>query len=94
MSSAKPYSVVISGTGLFTPEHIITNKELVDSYNRWVRQYNRKHAAKIEKGELEAKPESSVEFIVKASGIEQRFAYVKEGILDIERMRPLIPERG
>ncbi len=94
MSSAKPYSVVISGTGLFTPEHIITNKELVDSYNRWVRQYNRKHAAKIEKGELEAKPESSVEFIVKASGIEQRYAYVKEGILDNERMRPLIPERG
>ncbi|MBA7585502.1 Beta-ketodecanoyl-[acyl-carrier-protein] synthase [subsurface metagenome] len=32
-------------------------------------------------------------FIVKASGIKQRFAYVKEGILDIGRMRPLIPER-
>jgi beta-ketodecanoyl-[acyl-carrier-protein] synthase len=47
----------------------------------------------IEKGELEAKPLSSVEFIVKASGIRQRFAYVKEGILDISRMRPLIPER-
>jgi beta-ketodecanoyl-[acyl-carrier-protein] synthase len=94
MSSAKPYSVVISGTGLFTPEHIITNEELVASYNQWVRQYNKKHAAEIEKGELEAKPESSVEFIVKASGIRQRFAYVKEGILDVGRMRPLIPERG
>ena len=34
-----------------------------------------------------------MEFIVKASGIKQRFAYVKEGILDIGRMRPFIPER-
>ncbi len=93
-SSTKPYSVVISGTGLFTPEHIVTNEELVASYNQWVKQYNKKHAAEIEKGALEAKPESSVEFIVKASGIQQRFAYVKKGILDIERMRPLIPERN
>jgi beta-ketodecanoyl-[acyl-carrier-protein] synthase len=93
MSSAKPNSVVISGTGLYTPEHVITNEELVDSYNRWVNQYNEEHALEIEKGELEAKPRSSVEFIVKASGIRQRFAYIKEGILDINRMRPLIPER-
>ncbi len=94
MSSAKPHSVVISGTGLYTPEHIITNEELVAAYNNWVNQYNAKHAAAIEAGQLEAKPLSSVEFIVKASGIQQRFAYVKEGILDIERMRPLIPERA
>jgi len=93
MSSIKPNSVVISGTGLYTPEHVITNEELVDAYNRWVRQHNADHALEIDKGELEAKPLSSVEFIVKASGIQQRFAYVKEGILDIKRMRPLIPER-
>jgi beta-ketodecanoyl-[acyl-carrier-protein] synthase len=91
MSSAKPYSVVISGTGLFTPEHVITNEELVASYNDWVDQYNAEHSLEIEKGELETKPR--VEFIIKASGIHQRFAYVKEGILDIRRMRPLIPER-
>ena len=50
MSSAKPYSVVISGTGLYTPEHVITNQELVASYNRWVDQYNAKHSAEIEAG--------------------------------------------
>jgi len=93
MSSVKPYSVVISGTGLYTPENVITNEELVTSYNRWANQYNAEHSVEIEKGELEAKPLSSVEFIVKASGIRQRFSYVKKGILDIGRMRPLIPER-
>ncbi|MFV2090006.1 MAG: beta-ketoacyl-ACP synthase III, partial [Pseudomonadales bacterium] len=33
------------------------------------------------------------EFIEKASGIRQRYAYVKEGILDIGRMRPKIARR-
>ena len=93
MSLAKPNSVVISGTGLYTPENVITNEELVNSYNQWADQFNAEHAQEIEKGELEAKPRSTVEFIVKASGIQQRFAYIKEGILDIARMRPLIPER-
>ena len=94
MSLIKPYSVVISGTGLYTPENIITNEELVASYNSWANQYNTKHLMEIKNGELPEKPLSSAEFIVKASGIQQRFAYVKEGILDIGRMRPLIPERS
>jgi beta-ketodecanoyl-[acyl-carrier-protein] synthase len=93
MSSTKPYSVVISGSGLYTPENVITNAELVESYNRWAIQYNTEHAGGIERGELTAKPQSSAEFIFKASGIKQRFAYIKNGILDIKRMRPLIPER-
>ena len=93
MSKATPYTVVISGTGLYTPKNIITNEELADAYNLWAEQYNIQHSADIEKGRCEAKPLSSAEFIFKASGIRQRFAYVKEGILDINRMRPRIPER-
>ena len=93
MPSINRCPVVISGTGLYTPENVVTNEELVASYNNWANQYNDEHSVEIEKGELEAKPLSSVEFIVKASGIKQRFAYVKDGILDIRRMRPLIPER-
>ena len=93
MSSAKPYSVIISGTGLYTPENVITNAELVDAYNAWATAYNHEHAQAIERGERDPKPLSSVEFIVKASGIRQRFAYIKDGILDIDRMRPQIPER-
>ncbi len=86
--------VVISGAGLWKPEHSISNQELVDSYNAWAERYNRDHATAIDAGELESKPLSSVEFIAKASGIERRYAYVKDGILDIERMRPRIARRG
>jgi beta-ketodecanoyl-[acyl-carrier-protein] synthase len=93
MPSEKSATVVISGTGLWTPEYIITNEELVASYNAWTDKYNMEHAAAIQAGELEAMQKSSVEFINKASGIKQRYVYVKEGILDIERMRPTIPER-
>jgi beta-ketodecanoyl-[acyl-carrier-protein] synthase len=93
MPSEKLPTVVISGTGLWTPEYTITNEELVASYNAWTDKYNMEHAAAIHAGELEAKQKSSVEFILKASGIKQRYVYVKDGILDIERMRPTIPER-
>ena len=93
MPSAKPYAAIISGTGLYTPEHVITNEELVTSYNSWANQYNLEHKDEIERGHREEKPLSSVEFIFKASGIKQRYAYVKDGILDIERMCPRISER-
>ena len=93
MLSEKPSTVVISGTGLWTPEHVITNEELVTSYNAWTDKYNMEHAAAIQAGDLEAMQKSSVEFILKASGIRQRYVYVKEGILDIERMHPAFPER-
>ncbi|MGH1486742.1 MAG: beta-ketoacyl-ACP synthase III [Cellvibrionaceae bacterium] len=87
------HSIVISGGGLWNPEHSITNHELVDSYNAWAKQFNERHATAIETGSEEAKPYSSAEFISKASGIESRFTYCKEGILDINRMRPDFPER-
>ncbi|WP_416305447.1 beta-ketoacyl-ACP synthase III [Neptunicella sp. SCSIO 80796] len=85
--------VVISGSGLWTPEHRISNQELVASYNAWADQYNSKNAQAIQAGELEAKPHSSAEFVEKASGIKNRYAYIKDGILDINRMRPRIPLR-
>ncbi len=93
MSLSTPPPVVISGSGLWTPEHIITNHELVASYNEWAKGYNAQHAKTIEAGELDPKPLGSVEFIEKASGIKQRYAYIKDGILDVGRMRPAIPER-
>ena len=87
-------NVVLSGVGLWTPPYKITNQELVESYNAWAEAYNQQHQAQIEAGELTAKPFSSAEFIEKASGIKSRFIYRKDGALDIERMRPAIPERG
>lgn len=93
MPISKTQPIVISGTGLWTPEHLITNQELVDAYNGWADRYNREHEQEIEQGILEEKPKSTTEFIYKASGIKQRYVYQKEGILDIDRMCPHIPER-
>ena len=61
--------VVVTGTGLFTPEHAISNDELVASFNIYVEKFNAENAAAIESGELEALAPGSSEFIEKASGI-------------------------
>lgn len=36
--------VVLSGSGVFTPPHVITNDELVESFNTYVDLYNARHA--------------------------------------------------
>ncbi|MCA9613796.1 MAG: beta-ketoacyl-ACP synthase III, partial [Myxococcales bacterium] len=66
-------AVAITGTGVFTPEAVITNAELVASFNEYARRFNAANAAAIERGEVAAKPMSSEEFILKASGIERRY---------------------
>ncbi len=86
--------VVISGTGLWTPRESVSNEELVDSYNAYAERSNQKHKEGIAAGERDALPLSSADFIAKASGIRSRFVYCKEGMLEIDRMRPRIPERS
>ncbi|MCZ6854216.1 MAG: beta-ketoacyl-ACP synthase III [Gammaproteobacteria bacterium] len=86
-------TVVVSGVGLWKPEHSISNDELVASYNAFAERFNTENAAAIEAGELTAKESSSSEFIEKASGIKSRYVFEKEGILDIDRMRPRIDVR-
>ncbi len=88
------YQPVIAGTGVFTPEQIITNKELVAAYNAYADRFNERHKSEIEAGEIEPKAHSSEEFIVKASGIEQRHVMDKSGVLDPEIMHPLLRERS
>ncbi|CAI2935967.1 beta-ketoacyl-ACP synthase III [Aminobacter niigataensis] len=87
------HRVAISGTGIFTPEEVITNAELVASYNEYAHRQNRLHADAIEAGEREPMAMSSEEFIVKASGIERRHVVSKFGILDPGIMHPVLPER-
>ena len=41
----------ITGTGLYHPEDVITNEELVESLNAYVEQYNAENAEKIAAGE-------------------------------------------
>jgi len=90
MTSAKKThpNIVISGSGLWTPSHAISNDELVESYNAYAERYNSEHAAAIASGRMEEKPLSSARFIEKASGIKSRYVFEKQGILNIDRMRP------
>lgn len=86
--------VVISGTGLYRPPHVITNAELVASYNAYADRQNQLHAAAIAAGERVPLVHSSVEFIEKASGIQQRYVIEKDGVLDPTRMKPRFAPRA
>ena len=85
---------VISATGLFTPEHSISNAELVESFNAFVERHNTAHADAIAAGEMDALQPSSVEFIEKASGIKARHVMAKDPVLDPETMAPRWNARG
>lgn len=84
----------ITGSGVFTPENIITNAELVTAFNAYADLINDRNADAIAAGEMTAMDHSSEEFILKASGIEQRYVMDKSGILDPEVMHPLLRQRS
>ncbi len=86
-------NIVISGTGLYTPLDKITNEELVTSFNQYIKQHNEKHKEEIASGKMSALLESTVEFIVKASGIKNRYVMSKDSILNPQIMAPRIPQR-
>jgi beta-ketodecanoyl-[acyl-carrier-protein] synthase len=88
------HRVAISGTGIFTPKEIITNAELVASYNAYAERWNEASKAAIEAGDVQALPMSSEEFIVRASGIERRHVMDKKGVLDPAVMHPELRERS
>ena len=85
--------IQISGTGLFTPKEVLTNDELVDSYNKFVDEFNIENKDRIVSGEIEELQKSSSEFIEKASGVKARYVQNKSGILDTKFMRPQLRER-
>lgn len=81
-------TVVISGSGLYTPPHKISNQELVDVLNAYADIFNEENKDAIAAGKIEEKKQSSAEFIEKASGIKSRYAMYKEGIVDVNIMHP------
>ena len=86
-------SVVISGTGLFTPPESISNDELVACFNNYVDKFNQENEQAIEQGEITALSHSSSAFIEKASGIKSRYVMSKDDILNVDLMRPSFAER-
>ena len=88
------HTAAITGSGVFTPDEVITNAELVAAFNAYADRMNAANAAAIEAGEMEPMAYSSEAFIVKASGIEQRHVLDKTGILDPQVMHPLLRQRS
>ncbi|HEY3638288.1 MAG TPA: beta-ketoacyl-ACP synthase III [Rhizomicrobium sp.] len=86
-------TIAISGTGIFVPPDVISNRELVDSFNEYARRHNQLHARDIAAGHVQPILKSSDEFIVKASGIHRRHVVAKNGMLDPEILCPRVPER-
>ncbi len=86
-------SVVISGTGLFTPPEKISNDELVACFNSYVDKFNHDNEQAILQGEVEALSHSSSAFIEKASGIKNRYVMSKSDILNVDVMKPTFVER-
>jgi len=84
----------ITGTGVYVPPEVITNEELVESYNRHADWFNAEYAAEIAQGSVAAKEHSSTEFIFKASGILQRHVLTKDGLTDPTRMYPRFRQRS
>jgi beta-ketodecanoyl-[acyl-carrier-protein] synthase len=86
-------TVCITGTGLYAPDDVISNAELVESLTVASQRFNEEHAAEIEGGTVVARAMPDEEFIVKASGIRSRYVVDKVGVLDPDRMRPRIELR-
>ena len=84
------HNIYIAGTGIWHPEEKVSNNEIVNSYNSYVKKFNQENKLEIENGSIDAMELSSAEFIEKASGIKSRYVIDKEGILDINRMMPRV----
>ncbi len=87
------YTPAITGTGVFTPENVITNAELVQAFNAYADKMNAQNADAIATGEMEPMQHSSEEFIVKASGINNRYVMDKSGVLNPDIMYPALRQR-
>ena len=86
--------ILITGTGLLTPKDSVTNAEMVESLSKANERWNAEHKAEIDSGEVEVRDMPSEKFIQKASGIGHRYVINKAGVLDPDRLRPLLPTRG
>ncbi|WP_170466667.1 beta-ketoacyl-ACP synthase III [Ruegeria arenilitoris] len=88
------YTPAITGSGVFTPENVITNAELVTAFNAYADKMNAQNADAIAAGDIEPMQHSSEEFIVKASGIKNRYVMDKDGVLNPDVMHPLLRQRS
>ena len=72
------YKVQISGTGLYTPKEKISNEELVQSFNKYVDEFNEINSEDIKNGETQPLEKSSAEFIEKHQVLNQDMYKIKQ----------------
>jgi len=87
-------NIYISGTGYWKGDELVTNEEIVTSFNSYVEKFNLENKDKIDSGEMEPLAPSSEEFIEKASGIKTRYLIDKKNCLDINVMRPILRQEN
>jgi len=88
------YQPAITATGVFVPPDAISNDDLVAAFNAYADRFNAEHSAEIAEGEMSPIEHSSSEFILKASGIENRYVMDRTGVLNPERMYPALRQRS
>ncbi len=84
-------SVIISGTGIYVPQDIISNDELVHSFNKYVENFNQKHIKAIANNSIAPLKGSNADFIYNVSGIKNRHVIDKHGILN--HFKPILQKR-
>ena len=87
-------NIYIAGTGYWKGDEVVTNDEIVTSFNSYVERFNDQNSQAIEAGAIEPLGPSSVEFIEKASGIKTRYLIDKKNCLDIDVMRPILRQES
>ena len=87
-------NIYIAGTGYWKADEIVTNDEIVASFNNYVERFNADNIDQINSGTIEALGPSSTEFIEKASGIKTRYLIDKKNCLDIDVMRPVLRQEN
>ena len=85
------FTTALRGHSVYTPKATVTNAELVVAFNAHTDWFNAENADAITAGTIDAKPQSSADFIIAASEIEQRYVLDRDGILDPTRMYPSLP---
>jgi beta-ketodecanoyl-[acyl-carrier-protein] synthase len=84
------HRVMISGMGAVIPDSVVTNEELVASFNAWVDEENVRRLATS----MPPLSRSDAAFIEHASGVRERRVHTLDGVLDPQRMTPRIPPRA
>lgn len=84
---------VITGSGQYTPENVVTNEQIVNTYNKYIQAVNAENRHNDQAGSAVEIEATSEEFIRIATGIEKRNVIDDSGILNSERMQPSVASR-